>query len=170
MNSDPRGLRTGESKGDTKGCGIAQRYYQRSKVAGCDAPLSVTLRFTSSIKWYQKLDEIQGVQQTRPRPAARRECPRRSNQSNDDFVEREFPDGDNKSQKKSTSTHAPVAEQSIFISEKPKGRITNPLSNRRHASLYSPTRPRGAQPSRATRVALIASRSETSHQTPLLRG
>nr|XP_018453399.1 PREDICTED: nudix hydrolase 3-like [Raphanus sativus] len=81
--------------------------------------------YLGSIKWYQKLDEIQGVQQTRPRPAARRECPRRSNQSNDDFVEREFPDGDNKSQKKSTSTHAPVAEQSIFISEKPKGTMTS---------------------------------------------
>ncbi|XP_056866869.1 uncharacterized protein LOC130512676 [Raphanus sativus] len=71
---------------------------------------------------HQKLDEIQGVQQTRPKPAARRERPRRTNRSNDDFGEREFPDGDSKSQKKSTSTHAPVAEPSIFISEKPKGK------------------------------------------------
>ncbi|KAF3486882.1 hypothetical protein F2Q69_00053686 [Brassica cretica] len=38
MNSDPRGLRTDGSRGDTKGCGIAQRYYQTSIVAGCDAP------------------------------------------------------------------------------------------------------------------------------------
>ncbi|KAG5376336.1 hypothetical protein IGI04_040932 [Brassica rapa subsp. trilocularis] len=36
---DPRGLRTDGSRGDTKGCGIAQRYYQTSIVAGCDAPL-----------------------------------------------------------------------------------------------------------------------------------
>ncbi|XP_056849651.1 uncharacterized protein LOC130499529 [Raphanus sativus] len=71
---------------------------------------------------HQKLDEIQGVQQTRPKPAARRERPRRTNRSNDDFGEREFPDGDSKSQKKSTSTHAHVAEPSIFISEKPKGK------------------------------------------------
>ncbi|WZY94778.1 hypothetical protein YC2023_067107 [Brassica napus] len=39
MNSDPRGLRTDGSRGDTKGCGIAQRYYQTSIVAGCDAPV-----------------------------------------------------------------------------------------------------------------------------------
>ncbi|KAG5384392.1 hypothetical protein IGI04_035862 [Brassica rapa subsp. trilocularis] len=39
MNSDPRGLRTDGMNGDTKGCGIAQRYYQTSIVAGCDAPL-----------------------------------------------------------------------------------------------------------------------------------
>ncbi|CDY60403.1 BnaAnng16700D [Brassica napus] len=38
MNSDPRGLRTDGSRGDTKGYGIAQRYYQTSIVAGCDAP------------------------------------------------------------------------------------------------------------------------------------
>ncbi|KAF2576931.1 hypothetical protein F2Q68_00006366 [Brassica cretica] len=31
MNSDPRGLRTDGSRGDTKGCGIAQRYYQTSR-------------------------------------------------------------------------------------------------------------------------------------------
>ncbi|KAG5397424.1 hypothetical protein IGI04_019238, partial [Brassica rapa subsp. trilocularis] len=35
----PRGLRTDGSRGDTKGFGIAQRYYQTSIVAGCDAPL-----------------------------------------------------------------------------------------------------------------------------------
>ncbi|KAG5384738.1 hypothetical protein IGI04_036208, partial [Brassica rapa subsp. trilocularis] len=35
----PRGLRTDGMNGDTKGCGIAQRYYQTSIVAGCDAPL-----------------------------------------------------------------------------------------------------------------------------------
>ncbi|WZY72119.1 hypothetical protein YC2023_004359 [Brassica napus] len=34
MNSDPRGLRTDGMNGDTKGCGIAQRYYQTSIVAG----------------------------------------------------------------------------------------------------------------------------------------
>ncbi|KAF2589841.1 hypothetical protein F2Q70_00038020 [Brassica cretica] len=39
MNSDPRGLRTDGSRGDTKGCRIAQRYYQTSIVAGCDAPV-----------------------------------------------------------------------------------------------------------------------------------
>ncbi|KAF3545825.1 hypothetical protein DY000_02006604 [Brassica cretica] len=39
MNSDPRGLRTDGSRGDPKGCGIAQRYYQTSIVAGCDAPV-----------------------------------------------------------------------------------------------------------------------------------
>ncbi|WZZ40357.1 hypothetical protein YC2023_036616 [Brassica napus] len=39
MNSDPRGLRTDGSRGDIKGCGIAQRYYQTSIVAGCDAPV-----------------------------------------------------------------------------------------------------------------------------------
>ena len=33
MNSDPRGLRTDGSRGDTKDCGIAQRYYQRFE--GC---------------------------------------------------------------------------------------------------------------------------------------
>ncbi|KAG5397014.1 hypothetical protein IGI04_018828 [Brassica rapa subsp. trilocularis] len=35
----PRGMRTDGSRGDTKGCRIAQRYYQTSIVAGCDAPL-----------------------------------------------------------------------------------------------------------------------------------
>ncbi|KAL0669208.1 hypothetical protein Bca4012_031912 [Brassica carinata] len=39
MNSDPRGLRTDGSRGDTKGCGIAQRYYHTSIVAECDVPV-----------------------------------------------------------------------------------------------------------------------------------
>ncbi|KAF8100823.1 hypothetical protein N665_0216s0023 [Sinapis alba] len=33
MDSDPEGLRTDGSRGDTMGCGIAQRYYQRFE--GC---------------------------------------------------------------------------------------------------------------------------------------
>ncbi|WZZ03230.1 hypothetical protein YC2023_089151 [Brassica napus] len=36
---DPRGLRTDGMNGNTKDCGIAQRYYQTSIVAGCDAPV-----------------------------------------------------------------------------------------------------------------------------------
>ncbi|KAF3596503.1 hypothetical protein DY000_02020850 [Brassica cretica] len=68
---------------------------------------------------HQMLDEIKVSQQTRSRPTARRERPRRTNQSEEEIGEEEFHEDVNKSQKKSTTTCAPVAEQPIFISEKP---------------------------------------------------
>ena len=77
---------------------------------------------------HQRLDEIQGIQQTdRPRPAARRERPRRTNRSEEEIGEKEFHEGDSKSLKKSTTTCAPVAEQPIFVSEKSNGKSENTL-------------------------------------------
>ncbi|KAF2561916.1 hypothetical protein F2Q70_00015242 [Brassica cretica] len=55
------------------------------------------------------------------------ECVRRTNRSEEEIGEKEFHEGDSKSLKKSTTTCAPVAEQPIFVSEKPNGKSENTL-------------------------------------------
>ena len=87
---------------------------------------------------HQRLDEIKVSQQTRSRPTARRERPRRTNQSEEEIGEEEFHEDVNKSQKKSTTTCAPVAEQPIFISEKPNGKSENNLKELKDFSYSLP--------------------------------